>query len=263
MPLLPGLAPSTQAPTGAFPSRSSRSGCACPLGVPLLHLRAWQQLECCAVASARPCAMLLDTTPRPACATLCIPQGARGPASRLEGALRVCRRPGDDPAFQAATAGPHGRGLSRRHQVGPADTEGHGSGWGQLCPTSVRGQGASPSHGAHTSLGSSRSASMLVGATLGRLGADAVTMSWGLAHRAAEKTFIAKGLDTVSPTTGKYSHQFLQLRSRFRHRNITRLSLALCRAGGSRGLPARAQHYRAAADLLAALEVASSSRHRS
>eukprot|EP00961_Rhodomonas_salina_P114415 1539869-Rhodomonas_salina.1 len=38
-------------------------------------------------------------------------------------------------------------------------------------------------------------------------------MSWGLAHRAAEKAFLARGLNTVSPTTGKYSPQFLQLRA--------------------------------------------------
>eukprot|EP00961_Rhodomonas_salina_P117357 1579823-Rhodomonas_salina.1 len=66
----------------------------------------------------------------------------------------------------------------------------------------------------------------LVGTTLGRLGADTVAMGWGLAHRAAEKAFMAKGLDTVSPTTGKYSPQFLQLRSRLEHRNTARLSLA-------------------------------------
>eukprot|EP00961_Rhodomonas_salina_P302991 3941052-Rhodomonas_salina.1 len=41
----------------------------------------------------------------------------------------------------------------------------------------------------------------LVGTTLGRLGADAVAMSWGLAHWAAEKAFLARGLNTVSPTT--------------------------------------------------------------
>eukprot|EP00961_Rhodomonas_salina_P267542 3615029-Rhodomonas_salina.1 len=65
---------------------------------------------------------------------------------------------------------------------------------------------------------------------------------------------MAKGLDTVSPATGKYSPQFLQHRSRLEHRNTARLSLALCRAGGSRGLPASTPHYRADADLLEALE---------
>eukprot|EP00961_Rhodomonas_salina_P286364 3869516-Rhodomonas_salina.4 len=65
-------------------------------------------------------------------------------------------------------------------------------------------------------------------------------MSWGLAHRAAEKAFVAQGLDTVSPTTGQYqySQQFLQLLSRFEHCNTASLSLALCQAGGSHSLPA-------------------------
>eukprot|EP00961_Rhodomonas_salina_P259868 3511823-Rhodomonas_salina.1 len=104
----------------------------------------------------------------------------------------------------------------------------------------------------------------LVGTTLGLLGANAVAMSWVLAHRAAEKAFLARGLNTVSPTTGKYSPQFLQLRSCFEHRNTARLSLALCRGGCSRGLPASAPHRdRADADLVEALEVASSSRRRS
>eukprot|EP00961_Rhodomonas_salina_P084400 1133898-Rhodomonas_salina.1 len=71
------------------------------------------------------------------------------------------------------------------------------------------------------------------------------------------------GLDTVSPTSGQYCPQFLQLRSSFEHRNLARLSLALCRAGSSRGLPASVPHYRAEADLIKALEVASSSRRRS
>eukprot|EP00961_Rhodomonas_salina_P141501 1905349-Rhodomonas_salina.2 len=88
-------------------------------------------------------------------------------------------------------------------------------------------------------------------------------MSWGLAHRAAVKALLAQGLDTVSPSTGQYSQQLLQLRSCFGHRNTASLSLALCRAGGSRGLPASTLHYRADADLLEALEVASSSRRRS
>eukprot|EP00961_Rhodomonas_salina_P068651 921362-Rhodomonas_salina.2 len=107
----------------------------------------------------------------------------------------------------------------------------------------------------------------LVGTTLGRLGAAAVAMRWGLAHRAAEKAFLAnlKGLDTVSPTTGTGSLQFLQLRSRFEHRNTARLSLGLWGAGGSLGLrlAASAVHHRADADILEALEVASSSRRRS
>eukprot|EP00961_Rhodomonas_salina_P265678 3591045-Rhodomonas_salina.1 len=51
-------------------------------------------------------------------------------------------------------------------------------------------------------------------------------MSWGLAHRAAEKAFLARGLNAVSPTTGKYSPQFQQLRARFEHCNTARLSLA-------------------------------------
>eukprot|EP00961_Rhodomonas_salina_P109069 1468395-Rhodomonas_salina.1 len=66
-----------------------------------------------------------------------------------------------------------------------------------------------------------------------------------------------------SPSTGQSFPQFLQLRPRFEHCNTARLSLALCRAGGSRGLPASARHYRPDADLLEALEVASSSRRRS
>eukprot|EP00961_Rhodomonas_salina_P043750 587876-Rhodomonas_salina.1 len=41
----------------------------------------------------------------------------------------------------------------------------------------------------------------LVGTTLGLLGVDIVAMSWGLAHRAAKKAFLARGLNTVSPTT--------------------------------------------------------------
>eukprot|EP00961_Rhodomonas_salina_P233029 3148618-Rhodomonas_salina.1 len=41
-------------------------------------------------------------------------------------------------------------------------------------------------------------------------------MSWGLAHQAAEKAFLARGLDTVSPTTGKYSPQFGGQCSRYR-----------------------------------------------
>eukprot|EP00961_Rhodomonas_salina_P080360 1081132-Rhodomonas_salina.1 len=88
-------------------------------------------------------------------------------------------------------------------------------------------------------------------------------MSWGLAHRAAEKAFLARGLNTVSPTTGKYSLQFLQLRARFEHSNTACLSPALCRAGGSRGLPASAPHYSADAYLAEALKVASSSSRRS
>eukprot|EP00961_Rhodomonas_salina_P200203 2700635-Rhodomonas_salina.6 len=70
-------------------------------------------------------------------------------------------------------------------------------------------------------------------------------MSWGLAHRAAEE---AKGLDTVCPTTGQYSLQFLQLCLRFEHCKTASLSLALCQAGGSRCLPASALHYRADAE---------------
>eukprot|EP00961_Rhodomonas_salina_P090161 1212669-Rhodomonas_salina.1 len=73
----------------------------------------------------------------------------------------------------------------------------------------------------------------LVGTTLGHLGANAVAMSWGLAHRAAEKAFLARGLKTVSPTTGKYSQHFLQLHACFEHSITACLSLALCRAGGS------------------------------
>eukprot|EP00961_Rhodomonas_salina_P088419 1188883-Rhodomonas_salina.1 len=101
----------------------------------------------------------------------------------------------------------------------------------------------------------------LVGTTLGRLGVDTVAMS--LAHRAAEKAFLARCLNTVSPITGKYSQQFLQLRASFEHRNTASLSLALCSAGGCRGLPASAPHYCADANPAEALEVASSSRRRS
>eukprot|EP00961_Rhodomonas_salina_P034486 464468-Rhodomonas_salina.2 len=67
----------------------------------------------------------------------------------------------------------------------------------------------------------------------------------------------------VCPPPRVSTPQFIQLRSRFEHRTTVRLSLALCRAGGSRGLPASAPHYRADADLVQALEVASSSRRRS
>eukprot|EP00961_Rhodomonas_salina_P163347 2200105-Rhodomonas_salina.1 len=92
-----------------------------------------------------------------------------------------------------------------------------------------------------------------VGTTLGRLGADAVAMSWGLGLQ-RRLSWPGVWTLTLSPSTGKYSLQFLQPRSRFEHRNAARLSLALCRAGGSRGVPASAQHYRADADLLEALE---------
>eukprot|EP00961_Rhodomonas_salina_P064826 872511-Rhodomonas_salina.1 len=64
-------------------------------------------------------------------------------------------------------------------------------------------------------------------------------MSWGLAHRASETAFLAKGQDTLSYTR-QCAPQFLQLRSRLENRDITRFSLALCRAGGSRGVPASA-----------------------
>eukprot|EP00961_Rhodomonas_salina_P282741 3820748-Rhodomonas_salina.2 len=37
----------------------------------------------------------------------------------------------------------------------------------------------------------------LVGTTLGRLGVDAVAMSWGLAHQAAEKAFLARGIKNM------------------------------------------------------------------
>eukprot|EP00961_Rhodomonas_salina_P211256 2852706-Rhodomonas_salina.1 len=104
---------------------------------------------------------------------------------------------------------------------------------------------------------------LLVGTMLGLLRADAVAMSWNLAHQAAKKVFMVKGMDTVSPTIGKYSPQFLQLHSSLKHCNTACPSLALCRAGCSRGLPASEPHYRADVNLLEALKVASLSSRRS
>lgn len=93
----------------------------------------------------------------------------------------------------------------------------------------------------------------LVGTTLGRLSPDAILMSFGLAHRAAEAYFVAHGLDAVSPTSGKLTPAFLLRRSNYEHRFTSRLSLALCRAAGSRGVPASAPHYRADTELAAVL----------
>eukprot|EP00961_Rhodomonas_salina_P195786 2643000-Rhodomonas_salina.4 len=78
-------------------------------------------------------------------------------------------------------------------------------------------------------------------------------------HRAAEAYFVAhaSGLDAVSPTSGKFTPAFLQRRSSYEHRFTSRLSLALCRAAGSRWVPASASHYRADTELAAVLARAS------
>eukprot|EP00961_Rhodomonas_salina_P113799 1530295-Rhodomonas_salina.1 len=60
MPQQPGSAPSTPAPTNAFPSPSSSSGHVCQSGFPPLPRRAWRRQGCSAWASARLCTMRLD-----------------------------------------------------------------------------------------------------------------------------------------------------------------------------------------------------------
>eukprot|EP00961_Rhodomonas_salina_P225220 3045072-Rhodomonas_salina.1 len=75
---------------------------------------------------------------------------------------------------------------------------------GCVCRCGALRSACSPSpHKAPRNQGQSMQFVPLVGTTLGRLGAasDAVAMSWGLAHTAAEKAFLTKGLrlDTVSP----------------------------------------------------------------
>eukprot|EP00961_Rhodomonas_salina_P295778 3935785-Rhodomonas_salina.1 len=102
----------------------------------------------------------------------------------------------------------------------------------------------------------------LVGTTLGCLSPDVILMRFGLAHRTAEAYFVAHGLDAVSPTSGKYTLAFLQRRSSYEHRFTSCLSLALCRAAGSRGVLASAQHYRADTELAAVLAGASRRRRK-
>eukprot|EP00961_Rhodomonas_salina_P199673 2693341-Rhodomonas_salina.3 len=82
-------------------------------------------------------------------------------------------------------------------------------------------------------------------------------MSFSLTHWVAEAYFVAHGLDAVSSTSGKLTPAFLQRRSSYEHRFTSSLSLALCSAAGSRGVPASAPHYRADTELAAVLAGAS------
>eukprot|EP00961_Rhodomonas_salina_P074623 1001986-Rhodomonas_salina.1 len=283
MPLQPGSAPSTQAPTDAFPTRVPGLGvyvCRAPLP-PSARLG---QQGCCAAASAS--RALYDAAGHYAQTCVCHSQSAYYrrledllavwkelsvcagvPATILPSKLPLSVLTGDDLQAYIKWDWPKRRGMSvvrDKSALHPFVGNGRSTLWDTYTPRKLqdRVNGKNRIYAAFH-----RKQNMqfvpLVGTTLGRHGADVVAMSWGLAHPAAEKAFLLRGLNTVSPTTGKCSQQFLQLRSRFEYCNTTRLSLALCRAGGSHGLPASAPHYRANADLVEALEVALSSRRRS
>eukprot|EP00961_Rhodomonas_salina_P098390 1324068-Rhodomonas_salina.2 len=83
----------------------------------------------------------------------------------------------------------------------------------------------------------------LVGTTFGRLDADSLVLSRELARRASDHHFLSRGWNPVNPLTGKPTSAYLSHLSRTVQRFLSRLSLALCRAAGSRGLPANAPHY--------------------